>query len=217
MAGLDPGPIAVISVAVFFLVWYYAAFVYSRRVAARVAREFKDAVLALGGTSKIRWFGTTAFRMTTEAASPPFKEASVTVTLRPREMPINWAIGTVQGRRDAALVEASLRSDPEFGFELIDPRTRIGRRRWRARADWLPITLGDRDLLLVAESQGAVVRLLESLAPGSLLGIMALHVTAGSSPGVTALVSVGAGGGGAGAAGAPEPRGHPLGDSAAGA
>ena len=193
MAGLDPGPIAVISVAVFFLVWYYAAFVYSRRVAARVAREFKDAVLALGGTSKIRWFGTTAFRMTTEAASPPFKEASVTVTLRPREMPINWAIATAQGRRDAALVEASLRSDPEFDFELIDPRTRIGRRRRRARADWSPITLGGRDLLLVAEGQGAVVRLLESLAPGSLLGIMALHVTAGTSPGIAASMSVGPG------------------------
>ena len=190
MAGLDPGPIAVVSVAVFFLVWYYAGFVYSRRVAARVAREFKDAVLALGGTSKIRWFGTTAFRMTTEAASPPFKEASVTVTLRPREMPINWAIGTAQGRRDAALVEASLRSDPGFGFELIDPRSRIGRRRRRARADWSPITLGDRDLLLVAEDQGAVVRLLESLAPGSLLGNMALHVTAGTSPGIAASISV---------------------------
>jgi len=193
MAGLDPGPIAVVSVAVFFLVWYYAAFVYSRRVAARVAREFKDAVLALGGASKIRWFGTTAFRMTTEAASPPFKEASVTVTLRPREMPINWAIATAQGRRDAALVEASLRSDPEFDFELIDPRTRIGRRRRRARADWSPITLGGRDLLLVAEGQGAVVRLLESLAPGSLLGIMALHVTAGTSPGIAASMSVGPG------------------------
>jgi hypothetical protein len=193
MAGLDPGPTAVIGVAVFFLVWYYGAFVYSRRVAARVAREFKDAVLALGGTSKIRWFGTTAFRITTEAASPPFKEASVTVTLRPREMPINWAIGTTQGRRDAALVEASLRSDPEFGFELIDPRTRIGRQRRRARADWSPITLGDRDLLLVAESQGAVVRLLESLAPGSLLEIMALHVTAGTSPGIAASISVGPG------------------------
>src|SRR2546428_14154497 len=165
MAGVDAGPIAVVSVAVFFLVWYYAAFVYSRRVAARVAREFKDAVLALGGTSKIRWFGTTAFRMTTEAATPPFKEASVTVTLRPREMPINWAIATAQGRRDAALVEASLRSDPEFGFELIDPRTRIGRRRRRARADWSPITLGGRDLLLSSDDEHSARRMLEGLVP----------------------------------------------------
>src|SRR3989475_8879212 len=166
------------------MAWYYGALVYSRRLARRIGTELKRAVVGLGGTSRIRWFGTTAFRMTTEAATPPFKEASVTVTLRPREMPINWAIATAQGRRDAALVEASLRSDPEFGFELIDPRTRIGRRRRRARADWSPITLGDRDLLLVAESQGAVVRLLESLAPGSLLGVMALHVTAVAPPGV---------------------------------
>src|SRR5256885_3693324 len=75
----------------FFLVWYYAAFVYSRRLAARVARELKGPVLGLGGTTQVRWFGTTAFRMTAEGANPPFKEFSVTVTLRPREMPINWA------------------------------------------------------------------------------------------------------------------------------
>src|SRR2546425_8941732 len=102
MAEPDPGLIAVFSVAVFFLVWYYAAFVYSRRVAARVARELKEAVLALGGTSRVRWVGTTAFRMTTEGASPPLKEASVTGTLRPREMPINWAIWAAPGRRDTA-------------------------------------------------------------------------------------------------------------------
>jgi hypothetical protein len=193
MAEPDLGLIAVFSVAVFFLVWYYAAFVYSRRVAARVARELKEAVLALGGTSRVRWFGTTAFRMTTEGASPPFKEASVTVTLRPREMPINWAIGTAQGRRDAALVEASLRKDPRVDFELIDPRTRLGQRRRRARADWSPVTLEGRDMLLAAERLDRVVHLLESLAPGSLLGIMALHVTAGATPGIAASISVGPG------------------------
>src|SRR5207244_8367292 len=135
------------------------AFVYSRRVAARVAREFKDAVLALGGTSKIRWFGTTAFRMTTEAASPPFKEAVVTVTLRPREMPINWAIATAQGRRDAALVEASLRKDPRIGFELVDPHTRIGQRRSRSKAGWSNVSFGGRELLLSSDDEHSARRM----------------------------------------------------------
>src|SRR2546425_12602261 len=190
MAGLDPGPITVVSVAVFFLVWYYAAFVYSRRVAARVAREFKDAVLAIGGTSKVRWFGTTAFRMTTEAASPPFKEASVTVTLRPREMPINWAIGTAQGRRDAALVEASLRKDPRIEFELVDPKTRIGRRRSRSKADWSKVSLGGGELLLSSDDERGARRILESIDPGTLDPIAALHVTSGKQPGIAASVSV---------------------------
>jgi len=190
VADSDLGLIAVLLVAVFFLAWYYGAFIYSRRLATRVARELKDAVLGLGGTSNIRWFGTTAFRMTTDGANPPFTELSVTVTLRPREMPINWAIGTAQGRRDAALVEAALRRDPKVGFELVDPRTRIGQRRRRARSDWSPVTLDGRGMLLATDDEGRVMRLLESLGPKTLASIMALNVTTGGTPGIAASVSV---------------------------
>src|SRR5205807_768718 len=160
--------------------------VYSRRLAARVARELRGPVLGLGGTSQVRWFGTTAFRMTAEGASPPFKEFSVTVTLRPREMPINWAIGRAQGRRDAALVEAALRKDPKLEFELADPRTRIGQRRRRARSDWSTVALDGRELLLAADDQSRVV------GPANLRPIMALHLTMGRAPGIAASVSVGA-------------------------
>jgi hypothetical protein len=190
MADVDWGLIAVFAIAVFFLIWYYAAFVYSRRLAARVARELKDAVLGLGGTSTVRWFGTTAFRMTTEGATAPFREVSVTVTLRPREMPINWAIGTAQGRRDAALLEASLRTQPKVAFELVDPSTRVGQRRKRTRSDWSPVAIEGRDLVLAAEDEARVVRLLESLGSGTLAPIVAIHVSAGSTPGIAASVSV---------------------------
>ncbi len=190
MADLDPGLSAVLLVAGFFLVWYYAAFAYSRRLARRIGTELKGAVVGLGGTSKIQWFGTTAFRLTTEGAKPPFREFSVTVTLRPREMPINWAIGTAQGRRDAALVEASLRKDPKVGFELVNPRTRIGQRRRRARSDWSPVTLDGRDFLLAADDESRVVRLLEGFVPRTLAPMMALNVTTGSTPGIAASVSV---------------------------
>jgi hypothetical protein len=193
VADLEPGTIAVLVVAIFFLVWYYAAMVYSRRLAARVAREIKGPVLGLGGTTQIRWIGTTAFRMSIEDASPPFKEFSVTVTLRPREMPINWAIGRAQGRRDAALVEAALRKDPKVEFELADPRTRIGQRRRLARSDWSTIGLGGRDLLLAADDQSRVLALLEAVGSANLRTIMALHVTMGRTPGIAASLSVAAG------------------------
>lgn len=190
MADLDWGLVAVFAIAAFFIVWYYAAFVYSRRLAARVAKELKDAVLGLGGTSKVRWFGTTAFRMTTEGASAPFREVSVTVTLRPREMPINWVIGTAQGRRDAALVEAALRTQPKVAFELVDPSTRIGQRRKRARSDWSPVSFEGRAFVLSTDDEGRVVRLLEGFGAGTLAAIMAVHVSAGSTPGIAASLSV---------------------------
>ncbi len=190
MADLDPGVVAVLLVAAFFLVWYYGAFVYSRRLARRIGTELKRAVVVLGGTSKIQWFGTTAFRMTTEGANPPFQEFSVTVTLRPREMPINWAIGTAHGRRDAALVEASLRKDPRVGFELVDPHTRIGQRRSRSKAGWSNVSFGGRELLLSADDERRVRRLLENIDADTLAPIAALHVTAGKQPGIAASVSV---------------------------
>ncbi len=190
MADVDWGLAAVFGVAVFFLIWYYAAFVYSRRLAGRIAKELKDAMLVLGGTSSIRWFGTTAFRITTEDAHPPFRQISLTATLRPREMPINWAVGTAQGRRDAALAEASLRKEPKVAFELVDPATRLGRRRNRARSDWSPVTVGGRPMLLASDDEGRVLRILETLDPGTLAAVLALHVTAGSGPGIAASISV---------------------------
>ncbi len=190
MADLDPGLTAVLVVAAFFLVWYYGAFVYTRRLARRIGTELKRAVVVLGGTSKIQWFGPGAFRMKTEGANPPFQEFSLTVTLRPREMPINWAIGTAQGRRDAALVEASLRKDPRIEFELVDPKTRIGRRRSRSKADWSKVSLGGGELLLSSDDERGARRILESIDPSTLDPIAALHVTAGKQPGIAASVSV---------------------------
>src|SRR5205823_1030713 len=190
VAETDLGLVAVLAVAAFFSAWYFAAFVYSRRLAARLAREMKEAVLGLGGTWKVRWFGTTAFRMTTEEADDPFRGVSVTMTLRPREMPINWAIGTAQGRKDAALVEAALRKSPKVGFELVDPATRIGQRRRRARSDWSSATVGERAVLLAADDADRVLRLLETLEPTALTSVMALNVTAGGTPGIAASLSV---------------------------
>src|SRR6267143_563594 len=190
MAEVDWGLATVLGVAVLFHDWYYAAFVYTRRLAGRIATELKDAMLALGGTSRIQWFGTSAFRIATEEANPPFRQISLTVTLRPREMPINWAIGTVQGRRDAALVEASLRTQPRMSFELVDPATRLGKRRSRARSGWSSVTVGGRAMLLDAKDEGGIMRLLEAVDPGTLAPVIALHVTAGSESGIAASVSI---------------------------
>lgn len=187
---VDPGVLAVFALAVFFLAWYFAAFIYSRRLAGRIAEELKGAVLALGGTSTVRWFGTTAFRMTTEGAKAPFRKVALTVTLRPREMPINWAIGTAQGRRDAALVEASLRDEPRIGFEIVDPHSRIGRRRIRAKADWSKLAVGNRDLLLSSDDEDGARSAIEALGAEALEPIVALHVTPGSDSGIAASILV---------------------------
>ncbi len=184
------GLLAVLVLAAVFIVWYIVGSVWNRRLARRIANEMKDALLAQGGTSKVQWFGTTAFRMTTQGANPPFGEISVVVTLQSREMPINWGVGLLQGRRDVAVLEASLRKSPRVGFEVVNPESRVGRRRSRARSSWSECTLAGHRFLLATKNESAVRELLENLGGEALPPFSAIHLTAGSEPGIAASLTV---------------------------
>ncbi len=190
MAAIDPGLLAVLLVAGVFIVWYFAGAIWNRRLARRLANEFRDCLVDLGGTSKVQTYGTTAFRMTTEGANPPFRDLSVVVTLQPREMPLNWAMAHAQGRRDVAVLEASLRQSPRMGFEIIDPASRIGKRRARAKSTWTPASLSGREYLLSSKNDQAVEDLLRGLGDVAIGSISALHVTAGTEAGLAASLAV---------------------------
>lgn len=188
----DIGLTAVLVLSIVFVVWFFVGGAWNRRLARRLANEMKGAVLALGGTSKVQWRGSTAFRMTTEGSEPPFRYASVIVALRPREMPINWAWGVAAGRTDVAVFEASLRTSPRLAFEIVDPRTPVGRRRARSGSRWSRRLVGGRPFLLKAEDAEGAVEFLEGLDSGKALrGVAALEVAAGDEPRIAAsLVAV---------------------------
>ncbi len=190
MADIDPGLLAILVIAAVFIVWYVAGSVWNRRHARRLANEFRDALLAQGGASKVQPIGTTAFRMTTEGAKPPLRDLAIVVTLLPREMPINWGLGLAQGRRDAAVIEASLRGTPKLAFELIDPTSRVGRRRLRAKTSWTPWTAGGRQFSLAARNEKPVEAVLGHLDADLLAALSALHVTAGAESGIAASVTL---------------------------
>ncbi len=193
VATLDPGLVAVLVIAGFFLVWYFIGGSRNRRLARRLANEIRDCLLAWGGTSKVQVFGATAFRMTTEDANPPFREVSVVVTLQPREMPINWALARAQGRRDIAVLEASLRQSPRVGFEIVDPSSRVGKRRVQAKSSWSTTSLGGKEYLISSKNERTAQDLLRSSGKDVLASVAALHVTAGSEPGMAASLSLEAG------------------------
>ena len=190
VAAMDPSLLAVLVVAGFFIVWFFVGGGWNRRLARKLANETRHCLVGWGGASKVQAFGTTAFRMTTEGANPPFRDLSIIVTLQPREMPLNWALARAQGRRDAAVLEASLRTTPRFGFELVDPSTRIGRRRAQAKSAWSTWAGADGRFLLSSKNERAAGELLESLGPAVLAGLTALHVTAGSEPGMVASLAL---------------------------
>ncbi len=190
MADIDPGLLAVLVLAAVFIVWYVAGSAWNRRHARRLANEFRDALLTQGGTSRVQPIGATAFRMTTEGAKPPLRDLAIVVTLLPREMPINWGLGLAQGRGDAAVIEASLRATPKLAFELIDPTSRVGRRRLRAKSSWTPLAVGGRQFSLSAHNEKTVEAVVQQLDADLVGALSALHVTAGTDSGIAASVTL---------------------------
>ncbi len=161
----------------------------NRRLARRLANELKDAVLGLGGQARVQWLGSSAFRMTVQGADPPFRDVSIVVALRPREMPLNWALGLAAGRSDTAVLDASLRGRPAVDLELVNPRTSVGRRRAATSAEWSPWTFAGRPFLLAADDGDAARALLEPLTTHAG-DLAALRIAADGEAAIAASVSL---------------------------
>lgn len=189
MADTDPGLVAVLAVSMFFVAWYFVGSALNRRLARRLSNELRDSVLKLGGQSRVQWLGSTAFRMTTTGADRPFRDVSLIVTLRPREMPLNWAAGIASGRRDAAVFEATLRGRPTTDLELVDPSSPVGRRRAASATAFRPWSFRGRNYLLASDDPDAARALLERLPP-DVGEFAALSVSTGEHEGLAASVSL---------------------------
>ncbi|MCI4371833.1 MAG: hypothetical protein L3J78_04215, partial [Thermoplasmata archaeon] len=59
-----------------------------------------------------------------------------------------------------------------------------------AKTGWVPLELDGRQLLLDADDERKARRVLAEVGPEALAPVLALHVTAGSQPGIAASVSV---------------------------
>jgi hypothetical protein len=115
-------PIAV-GVGVLLVAWYWFGNEVMRRRAARLAVWSKRVVDPFGGTQSIRWLGGQAFRLEVEGPRAPFASLLVTGLVEAWDVPMVWAWNRFHGRRDLILLQAALRTQPLWGFEVFRPGT----------------------------------------------------------------------------------------------
>jgi hypothetical protein len=101
--------------------WYWAGNELMRRRAHRLALWSKRVIDPLGGTQTIRWLGGQAFRLEVSGPLAPFSSVSLTGLVESWDVPMVWAWNRLHGRRDMVLVQATLRQQPLFGFEVYRP------------------------------------------------------------------------------------------------
>ena len=109
--------------------WYFGFVRYNRKKAEQLLHW----ICAAGGredkVAGVRWISPSCFHLQLQFPAEDFREARMKVQFLPREMPLNWLICHVRGRKEALTFEADLNCAPAFNLELRNYR-------WRKRGEF---------------------------------------------------------------------------------
>ncbi len=130
-------PVFVI-VALLVMGWFAGGTIWNIRKGNAVMRWMQGGLPLLGERTTMRWLGSTAVEMVIAKAKPPFQKVTLVIFFEPRDVPWNWALTRLQGRRDTLIIRTELRTVPHADLEAIDRASwsgrdilrRIGSERW---------------------------------------------------------------------------------------
>jgi len=115
------------SVAVLAL-WYFVFSTYNRKKGAAALRWVQTACAGKGRVLESRWMGwmgSSQLQARLHFPSRWFENARVTVSFRPRALPIQWLVSCWQHQKETLTFEADLGGSPSFHLEVV-------RHRWSA-------------------------------------------------------------------------------------
>jgi hypothetical protein len=118
--------------------WYICFSRYNRRKGKEVLHWVEAACLGKGKIVDSYWLGASRFRAHLRFVSRWTADASVTVRLRPRPIPFQWAISLWRGQKETLTFEADLDCAPGFNLEVCrhrwfthnHPNGKIGSKNW---------------------------------------------------------------------------------------
>jgi hypothetical protein len=120
------------SVAVLGL-WYLVFSTYNRKKGAAALRWVQAACAGKGRIFESHWLGSSRLQARLHFASRWFENARVTVTFRPRPLPIHWLLSCWRRQKETLTFEADLGGSPSFHLEVVRHRWCAHNRRTTSR------------------------------------------------------------------------------------
>ena len=115
------------SVAVLGL-WYFVFSAYNRKKGAAALRWVQTACAGKGRILESRWMGSSRLQARLHFPSRWFENARVTMSFRPRALPIQWLLSCCQRQKETLTFEADLDCAPGVRLEVL-------RHRWLTHSD----------------------------------------------------------------------------------
>jgi hypothetical protein len=113
-----------VGVATVFAVLWYAWFVhYNRRRAASILRWLQAACLGKGRLTNIEWQANSSrLKANLHLATRWFDDASVTIRLLPRPLPVKWVLSRWRQQQETFTFEADMGFPPGFHLDIVRHR-----------------------------------------------------------------------------------------------
>jgi hypothetical protein len=111
----------IILVAV-LLFWHVAFTQYNRRKGSMALRWVEVACADEGRIVDLRWLNNSRLKAQLRFSHHPIGDASVTVRLRPRPMPLQWVVSLWRKQQETLTFEADLDHVPTFNLEVMRHR-----------------------------------------------------------------------------------------------
>jgi hypothetical protein len=116
------GPALAIGLILLVMLWFALGTQRNIRLGNRLLTWLQGGLPILGRRTTLRWFGSTAVELGIVDPAAPFREATVTVVLEPRDVSVLWAFARSRGRRDFVILRVNLVRPPRFSMDIRDPR-----------------------------------------------------------------------------------------------
>jgi len=123
--------------AIFALIWYSWFVRYNRRRAASVLEWIQAACLGKARLTNLEWHSNSSrLKATLHLATRWFDDASVTIRLLPRPLPVKWAVSRFRKQQETLTFEADMGFPPAFRLDIFRHRwsgqtgTKKGVRNW---------------------------------------------------------------------------------------
>jgi hypothetical protein len=170
-------PIA-IAIGALLIGWYLAGNELMRRRAHKLALWTRRVLEPLGGKQSIQWLGAQAFRVEVVEPKAPFSSLSITGLVESWDVPFVWAWNRLHGRRDMILVQAKLRSQPLWGFEVYRPGTLLAgdSRLFAEQEGWVETSLDELKVAAAADEPRQLAAALLDVVNGQRSRVIRLGV-----------------------------------------
>lgn len=122
---------------IFALLWYSWFVRYNRRRAASVLEWVQAACLGKGRLTNLEWRASSShLKATLHLATRWFDDASVTIRLLPRPLPVKWIISRFRQQQETLTFEADMGFPPAFHLDIV-------RHRWSGHTARKKKTVGN--------------------------------------------------------------------------